>query len=119
MRETPILREILIAASSLPTTRLFRNNQGVAVYENGSRVRYGIANPGGSDAIGWHSIEITPEMVGRRLAVFTAVEAKSQTGRLTDDQANFLRRVTEAGGIAGVCRSKDELLHLLTGGRLL
>ena len=32
---------------------------------------------------------ITPEMVGRTVAVFTAVEVKSATGRVADNQHNF------------------------------
>jgi len=46
-------------------------------------------------------------MVGRRVAVFTAVEIKADTSP-TPEQINFIEAVQEAGGIAGVAHSADE-----------
>ena len=106
-RETPILRAIMLRLSKLGV-RLFRNNQGVAVYESGARVVYGICNPGGSDLIGWHSVTVTPEMVGRKMAVFVAVEVKAGNGRMTKPQAQFIQVVREAGGVAFVAYCEDE-----------
>lgn len=58
---------------------------------------------GSSDLIGWTSVEITPDMVGSSVAVFTAVECKrSHGGRVTPEQKHFVERVIEAGGMAGV-----------------
>ena len=59
---------------------LFRNNCGTALAPDGSgrRIKYGVANPGGADLIGWESIEITPEMVGSKVAVFAAIECKGE-----------------------------------------
>ena len=59
------------------------------------------------DFIGWRTITVTPEMVGRKIAVFTAVEGKSADGILTPEQAHFLKMVRLAGGIAFVVRSED------------
>lgn len=76
------------------------------------RVRFGLA-PGSSDLIGWESVVVTPEMVGKRLAVFKAVEVKRpKGGRFEKGQADFLTAVTQAGGIAGVCRSPEEAMAL-------
>lgn len=68
---------------------------------------------GSSDLIGWHTITITPEMVGRRVAVFTSMEVKTPTGDVSDAQENFVDRVCEAGGIAGITRSEESALELL------
>jgi hypothetical protein len=56
---------------------------------------------------------IGPEHVGRTMAVFTAVEVKSATGRATAEQRAFIQHVQAAGGIAGVVRSVDEAAKLL------
>ena len=63
--------------------------------------------PGSSDLIGWRTVEITPEMVGQRVAVFAALEVKDR-GKITTEQANFLRVLGEAGGIAAEVRSVED-----------
>src|SRR5690242_12972385 len=59
---------------------------------------------GSSDTIGWTPVIITEAMIGRKIAVFTAVEIKHET-ELSDKQANFIEEVQEAGGIAGVAHN--------------
>ena len=113
MREQPILKRILLACSR-GKTRLWRNNVGQLQDARGQWVRYGVANPGGSDLIGWDSVVITPEMVGRRVAIFTAFEVKSKTGRIRTEQQAFIDNVKRCGGIAGVVRSVEEAKSLLT-----
>lgn len=106
MNESNTLRAAMLAISSAGGV-VFRNNVGLAVYPDGTRVRYGLA-PGSSDLIGWRSVEITPEMVGQRVAVFVAVEVKTATGRATPQQLNFIAQVQQAGGIAAIVRSAEE-----------
>ena len=88
-------------------THLFRNNVGTATTSTGSVLKFGLCQ-GSSDLIGWTTITITPEMVGRRIAVFTAIEVKSATGRASDKQKKFINRIHDCGGIAGVARSLDD-----------
>lgn len=88
-------------------THLFRNNVGTAETVTGSVVKFGLCK-GSSDLIGWTTIEIRPEMVGRTVAVFTAIEVKSATGRASKEQKNFIKRIHDCGGIAGVARSLDD-----------
>ena len=104
-RETPILRAIMLRLSSLGV-RIFRNNVGVADHK-GIKVVYGLA-PGSSDLIGWHSVTVTPDMVGRKLARFVAVEVKATGGRLSQEQRRFIEAVRSAGGIAFVAYCEDE-----------
>ncbi len=110
--ETSLLRAIMVKVSSVGA-RIFRNNQGVAVFPDGSRVRYGIANPGGSDLIGWTPIKITPEMVGRTVAVFTAIEVKVPGAAVPDHQRHFVEVVLAAGGRAGIVRSIEDAVALV------
>jgi hypothetical protein len=107
VKEGNLMRRLMLALSGKAV--VFRNNQGVAHYPDGSVVRYGLANPGGSDLIGWTSRTVTPEMVGKKIAIFTAVEVKIATGRTSDAQRNFLQAVETAGGIAVVARSETDL----------
>lgn len=102
----------MVAASSIGS-RLFRNNVGVLKDERGQHVRFGLG-VGTSDLIGWTPVLITESMVGKTLAVFSAVEVKTMIGRLTEEQQDFIFAVNKAGGIAFVARSADEAVSQLT-----
>ncbi len=115
--ETAVQKNIF-ALSGLAT--LFRNNIGSYARPDGAgRVAYGVTPPGGggSDLIGWVSKVITPNMVGQRVAIFTAIEVKSETGR-TDPkrlaaQEHFIQVVADAGGLAGFARSKEDAWDII------
>lgn len=105
MSETAIVREAILKGSG--EGRLFRNNVGVLKDHLGHRIRYGLCN-GSSDIIGWTPVVVTPEMVGRRLAIFTAYECKEEA-RLTAEQQAFLTIVQAAGGLGAVIHGLDDL----------
>jgi hypothetical protein len=111
MNEMNRLRAIMLGLST-PGVRLFRNNCGALKDADGRLIRYGVANPGGSDLIGWKSVTITHEMVGQKLAVFLAIEVKGERTRVTDQQRNFIERVRLDGGLAGVARSVEDALAI-------
>jgi hypothetical protein len=106
MTEQQIQQQIRLACSS-GDTRLFRNNTGTLRDQHGRPVTFGLAK-GSADLIGWTTRVITPDMVGQRVAVFASIEVKSQTGRLTPEQRQWLAAVEQAGGIAGVARSVED-----------
>lgn len=108
--ESAVLKQVL--RLSRGAVRLFRNNVGVLRDERGRRVAYGLCR-GSSDTIGWRTIVIRPEDVGRRVAVFVAIECKAEDGTLEPHQRLFLNAVADAGGIAGVARSATEAERLL------
>ena len=126
MTESQIQAEILRALGSRPDVRLFRNTCGtgwsgqhvsgagnVVTIGNARFIRYGLT-PGSADLIGWQAVTVTPEMIGRKLAVFTSIEVKAHaTGRLTPEQDNWRRVVSSAGGAAGVARSVAEAAAIL------
>lgn len=113
MRENAVLSMVLRLGRG--ATRLFRNGVGQYRTPEGQVIRYGLCT-GSSDIIGWQSVVVTPDMVGRRVAVFVAIECKSDSGRPTKEQLAFIAAVKAAGGIAGVCRSSEDAEKLLAGG---
>ena len=92
--------------------RIWRNNTGVLFDRAGRPVRFGLCN-GSSDLIGLRSIVIGPEHVGKRLAVFAAIEVKAATGRVTEEQKAFLSVINDMGGLAGVARSVGDAGEVL------
>lgn len=63
---------------------------------------------GAGDLNGWTEIEITPEMVGKRVAVYTSMEIKrTEGGRATTEQKNWKAQIENAGGIAGIVNSVE------------
>lgn len=68
---------------------------------------------GACDLPGWTEIVITPEMVGCKIAAFTSIEVKSDTGKPTADQKNWMHQVQTAGGIAGVASTPEEALAIV------
>ena len=91
--------------------RLWRNNTGALVDQQGRFVRFGLCK-GSSDLIGLRSLEVTPELVGQRLAQFVALEVKAAQGVLSPEQRAFLRLLMQLGGGAAACRSVEEAEQL-------
>lgn len=113
MSEQAIQQRIRLAVSRGPT-RLWRNNTGALRDEQGRLVRFGLCE-GSADLIGYSTVTIGPEHLGQRLAVFTAIEVKTPTGRPTAQQAAFLEHIQQAGGRAGVARSVEEAERIAAG----
>lgn len=112
--ESDIQARIMLGVGALPGVRVFRNTigegwQGERVHSNDrtlvvlKRARYvtfGLA-PGSPDLIGWRSVIITPDMVGRVVGQIVGIEVKAQGQKPRTDQARFLATMTAAGGLAG------------------
>ena len=112
MTEQQIQRHVRLACST-GNTRLFRNNTGTLRDQHGRPVQFGLCK-GSADLIGYRTVTITPEMVGQQVAVFTSVEVKTHTGRLRPEQRAWMETVQAAGGIAGVARSVEDALRIVT-----
>ena len=78
--------------------RLFRNNVGLFTTDTGSKIKTGLCN-GSSDLVGFDS-----------KGKFIAIEVKTKTGKLSEDQSRFIDVVNSVGGIAYVARSTDEAI---------
>jgi len=92
--------------------RLWRNNTGALVDQQGRFLRFGLCK-GSSDLIGLRSLEVTPEMVGQLIAQFVALEIKTHCGVVSPEQRAFLQVVQELGGLAEVCRSVEQAQAVL------
>jgi hypothetical protein len=109
--EHEIQQRIRLACGRGPV-RLWRNNTGALVDQQGRFVRFGLCK-GSSDLIGLRSVVVTPEMVGQRIAQFVALEIKAPQGVVSPEQQAFLRLVQELGGVASVCRSIEQAQAVL------
>lgn len=127
MNENNLGRLIMLGLTKVKTT-VFRNNTGMGWQGERINTTQGrdilLKDPrplhaglctGSSDLIGWTTREITPDMVGKTVAVFTAIEVKMPNGRVTKEQLTFINRVKECGGIAGIARSPEEAKNLVQG----
>lgn len=116
MTETAIQARVLRDLGSRPDVRLFRNEVGVGwvgkMIRRGpttvtllhpSRVTFGL-HPGSSDLIGWHTVRVTPEMLGSLVAVFLGVEVKSASGTVKPHQAIWHHAIQKAGGCSILAR---------------
>lgn len=111
--ETSVLHRILLSCGH-GAVRLYRNNIGRWQDREGRWIVYGLCNPGGSDLIGWRSVVVTQDMVGKPIAQFVALEVKrARGGKLTPEQRGFLHNVAAAGGLSGVCTSEAEAAKVL------
>lgn len=112
MSEQRIQQEIRLAISH-GDIKVFRNNTGTLKDANGRPVQFGLCK-GSADLIGWTTRTVTPDMVGTQVAVFLSIEVKTPTGRLRPEQQQWLNVVQAAGGIAGVARSVEDALRIVT-----
>lgn len=114
MSEAADLQRIRLDLGREPGVTLFRHNQGALRDVTGRVVRFGL-HPGCPDLIGWRSVTITPDMVGRQVAIFAGVEVKAPGGKhpVTPEQRAFINAITSAGGLAGVARNPAQARHIL------
>jgi hypothetical protein len=74
----------------------------------------GRAMKGVGDLIGWTSIQVTPDMAGCWIAVFTDIEAKAdEDAHRRAEQKNFISQVKSAGGIAGFAHSPEMAVEIV------
>ena len=70
---------------------------------------------GYADLSGFRVIEITPDMVGTKIAQFVAIEVKTTKGAIRAEQSKFIDVVNNNGGCGGICRSAEDALNLIEG----
>lgn len=110
--ETEIRKRIQVLLSENGCT-MWRNNTGSLLNSKGIPVKFGLC-VGSSDLIGLSPVLITKDMVGKTLAVFTAIEIKTEHGKAaTNKQKIFIQHVIDSGGIAGIATSDNEAVSLI------
>ena len=123
--EHDIQNEIRVAIGAWQSATLFRANVGEAwtgtlvssslhrvTIENARRFRSGLP-VGFPDLFGFRTIEVTPEMVGKKIAVFAFLEVKKPGGRTSKALEKMLAFLQASGAIGGVARSAEEAAALL------
>jgi hypothetical protein len=68
--------------------------------------------PGSGDLIGWRTVTVTSDMVGKPIAQFLSIEVKTPTGKVRPDQSNWLEQVNISGGLAIIARSVNDTDNL-------
>lgn len=123
MQERDIQNAIRLAANDYG--RFFRVNVGTGwvgniIRKSANTITLGNFRPlttgvpkGFSDLIGLTEVTITPEMVGQKIAVFTALEVKSKNGKVSPAQRSFIDMVKARGGLAAIVRSVEDLQEAL------
>lgn len=95
----------------------YRNNRGTAFTQHGQFIRFGIPEPRtperpddmkGGDRVGFTEIKITPDMVGKTIAIFTSIEEKTVNDRLKPGQIKWHNFVLEHGGISEIWHAKKD-----------
>lgn len=125
--ESTVQQEVQIIAKHY-RCHLMRNNSGALLDDTGRLVRYGLGNSSkqhqervaSSDLIGFTQVEITPDMVGKTLAIFTAIEVKKEAwnenkkfDKRETAQSNFIEFIKLMGGFAGFANSQNKLKEIL------
>lgn len=126
MKETAVSAHVRLEAARF-NTLLYRNNVGVCQDHTGRVIRYGLANDSAtlakhvksSDFIGITPVTITPDMVGKTVGVFTAVETKASGWRMIPSdkralaQSKFHDIVKQAGGYAGFATCIEDFRRII------
>lgn len=94
-----------------PTTVLMQ--PGDVLLRQAHPVKVGVE--GMSDNGGWVSVIVTPEMVGKPVAVSLWVEDKQGAGRSSTEQKAWIQFVRKQGGRAGVSRCDDDTAAIIRG----
>lgn len=108
MSETAISRAIRERLALERDVLVWRNNSGSLETNNGRWVTFGIG-VGSADLIGL----VTWPTSMRDVARFFALEIKTPTGRVTNEQVQWARAVRARGGFVAVVRSVEEAMAAL------
>lgn len=71
------------------------------------------APAGTSDIVGCKPTLITPQMVGKTIGVFVAIEVKKPTKNAEEHQENYLMMMRSRGAITGVAKSPEDVVRIL------
>jgi hypothetical protein len=103
MKEIDLQNKIRIGLNDIAIT--FRGNVGLFYTKTGRPIRTGLP-PGFSDLFGFRRLDNK----------MFFIEVKTRTGRLSKDQKNFLKKMSELGCITGVARSVDDAREIIENG---
>lgn len=82
------------------------------IVRRGRFVTFGMGE-GTGDRIGYASIVVTPEMVGKRVAIFVSAEGKTGDDTMSAEQRTWHDQVRQAGGISVEVRDLDDIVNAI------
>lgn len=82
--------------------------EGDLIVLNPSPMKYGL-QVGSGDLVGWEPIKVTPELVGKTIAVFKSVEIKTIKDKPSREQIIWFLNIKLSGGIAIVLHCNKPL----------
>lgn len=94
---------------------------GQAIISNARHISFGLGavirgqSGGFPDLIGWTTIEITEKHIGKKIAVFTAIEVKRKGKKPSEIQTSRLNLLQRAGALADWCDNEDDAERLING----
>jgi hypothetical protein len=106
---------------------VWRNNVGACEDKSGRIIRYGLCNESAqmnravksSDLVGVMPVVVTPDMVGKTVGLFLAVECKHSDWHMTPGdqraaaQLRYIELVRSVGGIGGFITDPAQVAGLL------
>jgi hypothetical protein len=107
------VNDAIIKAGRYFGSVLFRNRRGMVRLPNGGMFPYGLGHNGYPDNVGYTPVRITADMVGRQVAVFTAIEAKTATGTVASHQQACIDELKAHGCIAGVAVCGEDVRGII------
>lgn len=124
MRESGTTSHVRLEAAQKGVL-LLRNNSGGCYDDTGRFIRYGLGSftekdqKASSDFIGITPMLIMPDMIGRIVGVFTAVEMKAENWKFYQSdkralhQKNFHDMIAQHGGFAGFARNVEDFRKII------
>lgn len=108
------VNKIIAKTARLLGATVHRNRRGMLPLPGGGMLPFGLGPDGYPDFVGYLPVVITPELVGQKLAVYVAIEAKTDSGVLAEHQFKVIEELRDAGAIAGVARNAEDVQGLLS-----
>ena len=110
--ETKVQNAALLAVGQRPDVLAMRLQSGVfRAYDDPDKI-VRIGQPGLPDTMMLVATQITPDMIGKTIAVAVAAEIKTAKGRQSEAQRNWQAAFEARGGIYRLIRSPGEMAAL-------
>lgn len=113
-RETrEVQNPAFLAVGTRNDVMIWRQQVGLYRLYHNPEIAVEIGRAGMADSCMGVAVTITPDMVGKRVAVLCQPEFKTAKGKQAEAQHRWQRAVTAIGGIYRLIRSPEELLKMV------
>lgn len=112
MSEKKIQNDSFLAVGMLDDVMIMRIHSGVFRSLTDNRIiKVGVK--GYPDSLLITGVEITPDMVGQKVAIVSAAEFKTEKGRQSAEQVNFQKAFEKLGGLYRLIKKVDDIIELV------